>query len=157
MTISIIVAMDKNRVIGKDNKLPWNIPEDLKNFKRITTGNTIIMGRNTYESIGRPLPKRNNIVISRTMNQSEYHGITIINNIDDAIAYAQDLEKNIYIIGGAKIYEQTLDKADKLIVSYVKKEYEGDTYFPQLKKYDWPIGYVKDYGEFMFMVRYHWR
>jgi len=144
--ISIIVAMDKNRVIGKDNKLPWHISDDLKNFKRLTTGNTIIMGRKTYESIGKPLPNRNNIVISSTMPATP--GTTVCKTIPEAMEIGKNYGKEIFIIGGGQIFEQTMLLADKMYISYVKKEYAGDAYFPEFNENEWNVEQKQDFAEF---------
>src|SRR3989338_139592 len=118
--ISIIAAMDRNRVIGKDNALPWNIPEDLKNFKALTSGKSVIMGRKTFESLGRPLPKRQNIVVSRGMPPIE--GVIVCSSLDEAFQAAASEE--VFVIGGASIYAQALPYADRMYLSYVDKETE---------------------------------
>jgi len=148
--ISIIVAMDKNRVIGKDNKLPWHISDDLKNFKRLTTENTIIMGRKTYESIGKPLPNRNNIVVSTTMQPIS--GITVCKTIPEAIEIGKTCGKEIFIIGGGQIFKQTIPLADKMYISYIKKEYEGDAYFPEFNENEWNIEQKQDFAEFELVI-----
>jgi len=135
--ITIIAALTKNNVIGKDNKLLWNLPDDLKNFKRLTTGNIIIMGRKTFESIGRPLPNRHNIVISRSMQKRD--GIETHATIESAINSAKKLNKEIFIIGGAEIYRQTLKYADRMILSHVDIEVDGDVFFPTFNKEEWDI------------------
>ena len=145
--------MTKNRVIGKDNSLPWHIPEDLKNFKELTTENAVIMGRKTWESIPekfRPLPNRNNIVISRNMNSLE--GIDVCSSVEEALEKAKSYDKEIFIIGGSSIYEQFLPLTDKMYISYLKEEYAGDTYFPNFNKEDWEIIERKDFAEFEFIV-----
>lgn len=144
--MSIIAAMAKNRVIGKDNKLPWSIPDDLKNFKKLTTGNTIIMGRKTYESIGKPLPNRNNIVVSSTMQPS--NGVQVCKNIQEALETAKSTGKEIFIIGGANIYEQTMHLADKLYITHVKKDYEGDAFFPEINQTEWQTENLEENPEF---------
>lgn len=126
--ISIIVAMSSNRVIGNDNSLIWNIPEDLKNFKRLTTNNTILMGRKTYESIGRLLPNRRNIIITRDL---EYYvdGAETVNSLEEALLLCN---KNCFIIGGGEIYKQSMNIADKIYLTFIDEKFEGDTYFPEL-------------------------
>ncbi len=148
--ISIIAAITKNRVLGKDNKLLWNISEDLKNFRKITSGNTVIMGRKTFESIGKPLPNRNNIVISRDLPQRE--GIIVCRDLNEAINQAKLLGKELFIIGGASIYAQALPLADKLYLSHIKKEYEGDVYFPEIKYEKWQIEQTQEFPEFTFTI-----
>lgn len=126
--ISLIVAHDKNRVIGFENKMPWHLPGDLKYFKETTMGKPMIMGRKTFESIGKPLPGRRNIVITRNKN---YHaeGIEVVTSLDEAIELAGNVEE-IMIIGGEQIFKLTLDKADRLYITYIDYEFKGDTYFP---------------------------
>ena len=146
--------MTKDRVIGRNNSLPWNIPEDMQNFKQLTTGNTVIMGRKTFESIPenfRPLPNRHNIIISRNMDAQE--GIDVCKNVPKALEKAKSYGKEIFVIGGSSIYEQTLPLADKMYLSLVKKDYEGDTYFPNFNKDEWIIEDRKDFTEFE-MVTY---
>jgi len=128
--ISIIVAVSKNGVIGVDNKLPWNLPEDLKRFKELTTGNVVIMGRKTYESIGKPLPNRINIVVTRDKNFF-VPGVLSANSLDSALLKAGG-NKDIFIIGGGEIYKQSMGFVDKLYITEVDMEVEGDTTFPTI-------------------------
>ncbi len=148
--INLIVAMTKDRVIGKDNQMPWHISEDLKNFKRLTTGNTVIMGRNTYFSLGKPLPNRNNIVISHEKMDAE--GVDVCYSIDEALEKARSYNTEIFIIGGAMIYKTMLAYAERLYISYVKKDYDGDTYFPEFNEDDWVVESRQDFEEFEFVV-----
>lgn len=148
--ISIIAALTPNHVLGKDNKLLWHIQEDLKNFKNITTGNTVIMGRKTFQSIGKPLPNRNNIVISSNLSLTT--GITICPNLSKALETAKSFHKETFIIGGASIYEQALPLADKLHLTHLKKEYDGDVYFPKFKNEEWGIEQEQEYPEFTFRI-----
>lgn len=128
--ISLIAAISKNRVLGKDNDLIYKIPEDQKRFKDITSGHPIIMGRKTYESIGRPLPHRTNIVITKNP-QLRAPGCIVVNSLDDAIAEAKKTEQNeIFIVGGGQIYERALPVADKLYLTIIDEEAEGDAFFP---------------------------
>ena len=150
MTIAIIAAMTKAHIIGKNNQLPWHIAEDLQNFKKLTAGNTVIMGRKTYESIGRPLPNRNNIVVSTMMPATD--GVTICKTVPEAIEKAKAFQKDIFIIGGATIYEQTLPLADRVVISYIKKDYDGDTYFPNFSENGWNIEKREDHDEFELVV-----
>lgn len=121
-----IVAMTPNRVIGKGNDLPWHLPEDLKFFKKTTLNYPILMGRKTFESIGRPLPKRHNIVLTRDENWS-FPGVTTIQTLDQISTLGESI---VYVIGGAQIYKLLLSDLDSLIISHVEQEYDGDTYFP---------------------------
>ena len=148
--IAIIVAMTKDRIIGVDNKLPWDIPEDLKNFKKLTSGNTVIMGRKTFDSIGRPLPNRNNIVV--TKSKDDIYGVDIAHDIQEALEKAQSYEKDVFIIGGSSIYRQMLRFADKMFISFIKKKVEGDAYFPEINKDDWQQEERKQFPEFDFVV-----
>ena len=148
--MNIIAAMTKDRVIGKENKLIWNIPVDLKNFRNITSGNTVIMGRKTFESIGNPLPNRHNIVVSSSMQHVD--GIDVCKDIKEALAKAKEYGKEIFIIGGSSIYRQTVPFADKMYISWVKKYYHGDAYFPDFDIVEWEVIEEKNFPEFDFVV-----
>ncbi|MDN7225726.1 dihydrofolate reductase [Planococcus liqunii] len=128
--ISLMVAHDPNRVIGKDNQLPWHIPEDLAYFKKHTIGKGIVMGRNTYESIGRPLPKRRNIVVTRN---PEYRadGIDVVHTLDEAVRLAEEQHEEVMVIGGEQIFRTILPQADRLYITLIKQEFDGDTFFPE--------------------------
>ena len=135
MRVSLIAAMAQNRVIGRDNQLPWRLPADLQHFKKITMGKPIVMGRKTWQSIGRPLPGRTNIVITRDANfQAE--GCVVVHSIDGAIQ-AADGNDELMIIGGANLYEQTLGQAERLYLTRIKADVEGDAWFPQLEDNKW--------------------
>ncbi|RDH81674.1 MAG: type 3 dihydrofolate reductase [endosymbiont of Galathealinum brachiosum] len=136
MIISLIAALDKNRLIGADNGMPWHLPADFKHFKEITMGKPVIMGRKTFESIGRPLPGRQNIVISR--NGFSADGITSVNSIDAALQLVSDIEE-VMIIGGANIYQQMIEKSDRLYLTHVDAECEGDAWFPEFDVLEWNI------------------
>ena len=133
--LSIIVAMSSNRVIGLNNKLPWHLSEDLKHFKSLTTGHTVIMGRKTYESIGKPLPNRRNIVISRNVN-TFYDGVEMTHSLEDAFSISSN-DEEVFIIGGSNIYEQSLDLVEQLYITEIKKTFEGDAFFPDIDKSLW--------------------
>src|SRR5579859_3094142 len=126
--------MAKDRVIGANNKLPWHLSDDLKRFKALTMGHTIIMGRRTYESIGRPLPGRNNVVISRQSNLV-LPGVRVVSTIEQAVERASSGEA--FIIGGADIYRESLPKAQRILLTEVHGAFEGDTFFPLLSPNDW--------------------
>lgn len=129
-TISIVCAMDEKRGIGKDNKLLWNIPPDLKRFREITSGHPIIMGRKTFESIGRVLPNRTNIIITRDQNYSVENAV-VVHSLDEAIIKAQEADENeIFVIGGGQIFEQALPLVDKLYLTLVKGDFGADAFFP---------------------------
>jgi dihydrofolate reductase len=135
MRISLIVAMAENRVIGRHNQLPWRIPADLKHFKMLTMGKPIIMGRRTYESIGRPLPGRDNIVISGD-RQYRAEGCLVVHSIEQALRSAGGAEEAM-IIGGAELYRQTLADADRLYLTLVRAKPEGDAWFPMIEPQQW--------------------
>ena len=143
-----------NGVIGKENDLPWYIPEDLKRFKALTSGNVVVMGRKTFDSIyarlGKPLPNRENIVVSSQMAPQE--GVYVCRSIDEAIDCAKGFGKEIFIIGGERIYEQTLDRADRLYLSHVKKEVEGDAYFPSFDGKGWEVTTREIYDAYDFVI-----
>nr|WP_209125037.1 dihydrofolate reductase [Alkalihalobacillus sp. BA299] len=134
--ISFLVAMDKNRVIGKDNDLPWRLPADLAYFKKVTMGHPIVMGRKTYESIGRPLPGRENIIITRNQNYSA-EGCTVLHSLDDVKKVIDDSTKEVFIIGGAEIFKEAFPIADKLYITHIDEAFEGDTYFPAFSDQEW--------------------
>lgn len=134
--ITIIAAIGKNNELGKDNQLLWNLPKDLKHFKNITSGHPIIMGRKTYESIGKPLPNRTNIVVSRKENWFE-EGILIVPSLKEAIKHAKKIDEDIFIIGGGNIYEQTIHLADRMEITQVNFETEADAFFPKIDEKIW--------------------
>jgi len=135
MSLSIVVAMDENRLIGKDNQLPWHLPADLAYFKKITTGKSILMGRKTYDSIGRPLPNRRNIVISRNL-KTLITGCEVVSSIDEALSITKD-EDEVMVIGGASLCEQLLHRVNRLYITKIEGKFDGDVYFPEYKESDW--------------------
>jgi dihydrofolate reductase len=134
-SLSIICAMDENRLIGKNNELPWHLPADLAFFKQNTLGKPILMGRKTYESIGRPLPGRQNIIITSNVDY-RIEGCDICQSIDEALELAAD-QQEIMLIGGASLYQQTLDKAQQLYLTRIHSSFEGDAWFPEFNLDDW--------------------
>ncbi len=136
MKISLIVAMAKNRVIGDRGMMPWHLSADLKKFKKITTGFPVIMGRKTYQSIGRPLPNRTNIIISRDSDYSA-EGCLIFNDLHHALKHACQLANEVFIIGGSTLYEALLPVADSLYITQIHQEFAGDTWFPEFDSHDW--------------------
>lgn len=137
MQISLIVAAAQNGVIGRDNQLIWHLPEDLKQFRRMTTGHPIIMGRKTFESIGKPLPNRTSIVITRNHNWS-FDGVVVVNSLVEAIEVARQTGTDeAFVIGGAEIYRHALPIVDKIYLTEVKVNFEGDAYFEILNPTDW--------------------
>jgi dihydrofolate reductase len=136
--ISIIVAVAENGVIGRRGRLPWHLAEDLKRFKRLTMGHTIIMGRKTWESIGRPLPGRRMIIVSRQANyQSGFENVDVIDGVDAALSFAESSgDDEAFIIGGAALYRDALSRADRLYLTRVLADVEGDAFFPAV---DWSV------------------
>lgn len=130
--ISMIAAMAEDRIIGKDNDMPWHLPADLAHFKKVTLGKPVVMGRRTFDSIGRPLPGRTNIVITRNPDWS-HEGVTVVASPDQALTVLNQ-ENEIMIIGGGNIYKQFLPLAERLYLTYIKLHVEGDTQFPDWSK-----------------------
>ena len=135
MKMSIVVAMAANGVIGRDNQLPWHLPADLKHFKQTTMGKPILMGRKTWESIGRPLPGRTNIVITRDSSYSAA-GCEVVNSIGAAIAAAGEQDE-VMVIGGAELYRQVLSDTDTIYLTRIHEVFDGDTCFPELRNTEW--------------------
>ncbi len=137
--LKILVAFDENRVIGKNNTLIWHLPADLKRFKALTTGHVIIMGRKTFESIGKPLPNRTTIVISRQANL-QIEGAIITHSVEEAILKAKSLTReDIFIVGGAEIYALSLPLADQILVTQLHDIFEGDAFFPEIPLDSWEV------------------
>lgn len=134
MNLSFVVAMARNRVIGRNNTLPWRLSADLKHFRRVTMGKPIVMGRKTFDSIGRPLDGRENIVITRNPDFRP-PGITVAGSVDEALRRAGDGE--VMIIGGATVFEQTLDRADRIYLTQIDEDFDGDVFFPALNAGEW--------------------
>ncbi|RRD38958.1 dihydrofolate reductase [Leptotrichia sp. OH3620_COT-345] len=152
---SIIVAMGKNREIGKGNRLLWHIPEDLKNFKEITMGKTVVMGRKTFESIGKALPGRKNIVISRTLTRKDedIFQINIYNDFQNVIRDFKNVKEEVFIIGGAEIYKAALKYTDKLYISHVEfSDKEADAYFPEVNYNEWRLSEEKQFDNWKFCI-----
>jgi dihydrofolate reductase len=136
--LTLVVAMDAQRGIGVDNQLPWHLPEDLAHFKRVTLGHPIIMGRKTFDSIGRPLPKRRNIVVTRNREWT-HEGVEVAGSLQEAIALAGDGVDNASasIIGGAQIFGESMASADRMIVTHIDAVYRCDTFFPEIDPATW--------------------
>ncbi len=130
--------MDKNRLIGKGNSLPWHLPADLKFFKQVTTGHPVVMGRKTHESIGKPLPGRENIILTRNISY-DAKGCTVLNSISAIEEMGKKEKKEIFIIGGAEIYKLAFPIADRLYITTIDEEFEGDTYFPEFNESEWRL------------------
>jgi dihydrofolate reductase len=150
--ITIIAAVSENNVIGNENKLPWYLPEDLENFKRVTLGKKIIMGRKTFESLPKVLPNRHHIVITNNYDYKiDDDRVTVVNSIKHCLEIL-DKEEDVFVIGGEQIYRQFIDLADKLIITKVHKEVEGDTYFPEIDNKKWKEESVVDYKDFSIVT-----
>ena len=137
--LSLLVAMARNRVIGRNNKLPWHLSADLKHFKFLTMGQTIVMGRKTYESIGRPLPGRANIIVTRQAGY-EVPGAIVVNTIDDALLICErtgSINGENFIIGGEELYRQTLKICQRIYITEIQRDFEGDVFFPEFDPNEW--------------------
>ncbi|MDS4030587.1 MAG: type 3 dihydrofolate reductase [Candidatus Contendobacter sp.] len=137
--LALIAALARNRVIGRDNRLPWRLPADLRFFKRTTTGKPLLMGRRTWESIGRPLPGRRMIVLSRDLDY-QAPGCMVARSLDEAVELA-DAAPEIMVIGGAALYRQTLPLADRLYLTRVEADVPGDVWFPEWNEEDWRLAW----------------
>lgn len=135
MKLSLIAAMSRNRVIGADNRLPWHLSADLRRFKAITLGKSILMGRKTHESIGRPLPGRKNIVLTADANYRA-PGCVVVHSLEEALRAAEDSEE-LMVIGGSSLYRRLLPRADRLYLTLIDREFRGDTFFPEFDLADW--------------------
>jgi dihydrofolate reductase len=152
--LSIIVAAARNGVIGKNNQLPWHLPQDLKYFRAMTTGKPVIMGRKTFESIGKPLPNRTNIVITRNTNWV-HDGVLVVNDLIEAVEKAKKMlmqqdnsELEAMIIGGAEIYKTALTIVDRVYLTYIDRDVDGDAWFPVLSSTEWYLSKVQKGEEF---------
>lgn len=134
MIISIIVAIGENYAIGKNNQLLWHMPNDLKHFKETTSGRTVIMGRKTFDSVGKPLPRRRNIVVTR--QDIEIPGCEVVKSIDQALALCAT-DEEVFIVGGAEIYRQAMDKTDRIYLTIIHKDFDADTFFPEIDYGRW--------------------
>ena len=137
MTLSAIVAMASNRCIGKDNTLPWRLPADLKRFKQLTMGHTLVMGRKTYESIGRPLPGRTTVVVTRQRDYAP-EGVRVAHSLEQALELARG-DDEAFIAGGADLYRQALERVRRLYLTRIDRDYPGDTFFPEMDLSGWRL------------------
>lgn len=135
--ITLIVAAAENNAIGKDNKMLWHLPNDFKYFKKNTLEHSVVMGRKTYESIGKPLPERRNILMTRDLRYSN-QDVDVANSVQEILNFCRD-EREVFIIGGAEIYKQTLPLADKILLTRVHTTIDGDAYFPELLDHQWKL------------------
>lgn len=144
--INLIVAVADNNLIGDGDKLPWSNSEDLKEFKRLTSNNVVIMGKNTFKSIGKPLPNRINIVISRYYFKTD--GVIYASSLEEAINKAKEYDKEIFIIGGAIVYSQSFDIVDRMYISHIPGNFKGDKFFPKFDNEEWEIDQTIKFNTF---------
>ncbi len=138
--ISFIVAMDNNHVIGANNQMPWHLPRDLKFFKEKTTGNTIVMGRKTFQSLGRVLPNRHHIVVTNNKEVELPEEVEIIYHLEEIVTMSQEMgEKELFVIGGGTIFTQLLPYAERLYITLIDETFEGDVYFPTFDTTEWKL------------------
>lgn len=151
MKIIIISAMDPNNIIGNDNKIPWHIKDEFIHFKNTTFESTVIMGRNTFESLKNPLKNRRNIVITHNKNyKTNLDNILIFNNLESSLEYCKQLNLDkVFIIGGAMLYKESLNIADEMILSFIKHNVEGNIFFPKIRYSDWKLSNEIEYSEFI--------
>ena len=147
--VAIVAAMTSERVIGREGQLPWSLPEDLQRFRRLTVGNTVIMGRKTYESIGHPLPDRLTIVLSRTLEQLP--GAMLCRNFADCLTLASRFGRPVFVVGGADLYRKALPIARVLHISWVKHAYAGNISFPEFNLADWSVNEERDGPDFRYV------
>lgn len=143
MIVTAVAAIAENNAIGKNNQLLWHLPNDLKHFKQITSGHTIIMGRKTYDSVGKPLPNRRNIIITR--QKIEIPGCEVVNSVEEALAICMG-EPEVFIIGGAEIYKLAMPLTNRIYLTVVHQQFEADAYFPQINKKEWVETGREDHG-----------
>ena len=134
MTLSILVAHDQQRVIGYNNDLPWHLPNDLKHVKKLSTGNTLVMGRGTFESIGKPLPNRRNVVLTHNQN-FQHDGVDVIHSIDEIY----NLPGHVFIFGGQSLFDKMIDKVDDMYITVLEGKFKGDTFFPPYTFEEWEV------------------
>ena len=155
--ICLIVAITEKGIIGKGNDLPWHIPEDLKHFRKTTMSNIIMMGRKTFESIGKPLPGRKNFILTSNPGSipdeiKDHENVFVFTSFEDAVSAASDMYEDMFIIGGASVYRDTIRYADRLYISRVRKNYPGDVYFPEYDETEWALTSSEDYDEFTLEI-----
>ena len=137
--IALVVAISENRVIGKDNQLIWHLPEDLKHFKRLTMGHPMIMGRKTFEAIGKPLPGRTSIIITRQSDFQAPQGCVVAGSVEEALKEGLALDEQVLVVGGGEIYRQALPFAEVVYLTLVHETYDGDAFFPDLDAETWDV------------------
>ena len=144
--ITIVVAMTWSRVIAKDGRIPWHIPEESKLYESIIASGTLIMGRKVFEAYGRPLPNRHNIIVSTTL--APVPGADVCRTFGEAVKRARGYEGDVFVLGGTRIYEEALGIADCMRISYMRKDYDGDTFFPQFDESEWEVAGREEYAQF---------
>ncbi len=154
MSFSLIAAVAENNCIGKNNKIPWNIPEDFQYFKKMTLGKTCVMGQATYESIlgylGKPLSGRQTVVVTLDKNYSAVEGVRIFNSLDDV--FEKLYNEDVFICGGASIYRQTIDRVNTLYITEIYQSPDGDTFFPEINKNIWKETARENHGSYSFVT-----
>ena len=152
--VVLVAAVADNGVIGRDGDIPWRIPEDMKHFRAVTSGNPVVMGRLTYESIGRPLPQRTNIVVTRDPNWSA-EGVTVVGSVDEALEAAREAARgsggDVMVMGGAQVYEATIGAADVQVLTEVHQSPEGDTHYPSFDRSEWVETRREPHGGYDFV------
>ena len=146
--ITIIVAVSKNNCIGKDGKMPWHLPEEMKHFKRNTIHKKVVVGRKTFEGFKKPLVDRIHYVVTRQDLECKYENVVVVHDVQDLIQQYKNSEEELMIIGGRQIYSMFMNVADKLIISVLHEEFEGDTYFPEFDRNQFEINKIEHYQEF---------
>lgn len=137
--IALVLAISENRALGKDNQLLWRLPNDMKHFKKVTLGHPMVMGRKTFESIGKPLPGRTSIIISRQSDYPVPEGCLLAASLEEALQAALALDEQVMVVGGGQIYEQALPLAEVIYLTLVHETFDGDTFFPELSANDWEV------------------
>ncbi|GAB2531696.1 dihydrofolate reductase [Rufibacter soli] len=137
--IGLVVAMAENRVIGKDNQLIWHLPQDLKHFKQLTMGHPMIMGRKTFEAIGKPLPGRTSVIVTRQPDYQAPEGCLVASSLEEALQQSLALDEQVLVVGGGEIYRQALPLAEVVYLTLVHESFEGDVYFPELDTEAWEV------------------
>lgn len=149
--MTVIAALADNRVIGKDNAMPWRVSEDLRHFRKVTDGGVLIMGRNTFESIGcKPLPNRPHVIVSRTFPETP--GVDVCRTFEEALDRAGSYGKPVFSAGGAEIYRQSIPVANRMVLSRIRGDYDGDTFFPEFDENEWRLTRKEDRDEFTLCV-----
>ena len=161
MELTLLVAMAENRVIGNKGRIPWELKEDMRRFRRLTLGHAVIMGRVTYESIlqtyGKPLDKRLNVVLTKQPNSPNGENVLTAKSLEEALQKAKEHpeyknQTEVYILGGQRVYEQFMPLADKIELTKIHKPYEGDAFFPEIKAEEWKETRIEDYGSYSFIT-----